>query len=134
MRTTKITILAIILLIIGACSASKKSTMATASSASPSDPVVFTKPANGVFAPGDEEVKAIQTKYSDVTLDKLKEGHMLYTQSACVKCHNAKNIYTRGEEQWKDIIENMAIKAKISDTEKDAVYKYVLAIKATQPK
>ena len=67
-------------------------------------------------------------------MDKLKEGHTLYTAGACINCHNAKNIYRYNEEQWKGIIDNMAIKAHINDTQKDAVYKYVLAIKATQNK
>jgi hypothetical protein len=31
-------------------------------------------------------------------------------------------------------VDEMAIKAKISNEQKDAVYKYVMAIKATQPK
>lgn len=92
------------------------------------------RPRNGVYAPGAEELAAIQIQYKDVTLNKLTEGHAIYTRGPCIKCHGVQNIYKRAEREWKDIIELMAVRAKISDEEKDAVYKYVLAIKATQNK
>ncbi len=89
---------------------------------------------DGIYTPGEKELAAIQTQYSDVTLDKLKEGHMLYTVGACVNCHGAKNIYKREESRWKKIIDEMAVMAKLNASQTDAVYKYVLSIKATQPK
>jgi hypothetical protein len=44
------------------------------------------------------------------------------------------NIYIHNETDWKTIIEDMAQKANISESQKDAVYKYVLSIKSTQSK
>lgn len=136
MKTTKITLLFAATIIIAACSSSKKTTTSVSSSntTTPANTNVTTKPSSGIYAPGNEELAAIQTQYKDVTLAKLNEGHTIYTQGACINCHGAKNIYKRGEAQWKDIIDDMAKKAKISDEQKDAVYKYVLAIKAAQPK
>ena len=148
---TKISLIAIAAIVIAACSTSKKSSTSTATTtpaATTTQPTATTpsnnnstpatatvaKSTTGIFVPGDEELVAIKTKYQDVTLDKLKEGHTVYTTGACVSCHNAKNIYRRPEGSWKEIIEDMAKKAQISDTQKDALYKYVLAIKATQPK
>jgi hypothetical protein len=90
------------------------------------------KSRNGIFVPGNEELKAIRMYYKDVTLDKLREGHLIYAKGVCIKCHGAQNIYKRTEGAWKEIIEVMSEKAKLSDLQKDAVYKYVLAIKATQ--
>lgn len=77
---------------------------------------------------------ALQKEFPSETLTKLNEGYELYTKGACVNCHNAKSIYKRDLASWKDIIDNMADRAKITMAQKDAVYKYVLAIKATQPK
>lgn len=88
---------------------------------------------NGIYPPGNEELIAIQAKYKDVTHEKLNKGYQLYTQGACVGCR-AFNIYSHDEQKWKTIIDNMAVKANISEEEKDAVHKYVLSIKATQPK
>lgn len=139
MKPYKVTLISIILLIIAACSTSKKNTTSvasttTATTTSSSSNMVASKPASGIYAPGNEELIAIQIQYKVVTLNKLQEGHIIYTEGACIKCHDAKNIYKRAEVHWKDIIEDMAQKAKISEAQKDAVYKYVLAIKATQPK
>ncbi len=147
MKTTGITLVAIVAIIIAACNTSKKSTTSTASSTTSSAPVsatttatttapflVMAKPSNGIYAPGNEELTAIQVQYKDVTLDQLTKGHAIYTEGACTNCHRAKNIYRHDVAQWKDIMDDMAQKAKISDEQKDAVYKYVLAIKAAQPK
>lgn len=130
MNLIKISSIAFVAIIIAACSSTKKSTTSTAATTSST----VAKPSNGIFAPGNEELVALQTQYKEVTMETLTEGHTLYTQGACINCHGAKNIYKRDVDSWKGIIEDMAHKAKISDAQKDAVYKYVLAIKATQPK
>jgi mono/diheme cytochrome c family protein len=143
MKHTTLTWIVTATLMVVACKTNKKNTSTAAATPAPSStsatttttgPFSPTKSPNGVNAPGSEELAAIQTQYPDATMDKLKEGHYLYTQGACIKCHGAKNIYKRDVGEWKHIVDEMAVKAKISDTEKDAVYKYVLAIKATQPK
>ena len=92
------------------------------------------KSPDGIYPPGNDELTALQMRYSDATLAQLSEGHTLYTQSACIGCHKPKNIYKYDEASWKGIIDNMANLAKITASQKDAVYKYVLAIKAVQPK
>ncbi|MES2560488.1 MAG: hypothetical protein V4590_12145 [Bacteroidota bacterium] len=133
MKLTQQTAIAITAIIIAACGTSKKNTTADVPPATP-PPVVVAKAASGIYAPGAEELAAIQKQYPEVTMEKLNEGHVLYAQGACVNCHGAKTIYWFNETQWKNIVDDMAIKAKITDDQKDAVYKYVLAIVATQPK
>ncbi len=144
MRTTKLIVIAIIAIIIVACSSRKKSTTSTSTSTATvastststvsAGPAVVSKSADGINAPGNAELFTIQSQYKDVTMAQLNEGYELYTKTACVGCHNAKSIYKRPLDSWKDIVDNMAIRAGISDAQKDAVYKYVLSIKATQPK
>ena len=143
MKTAKITLAALITIIIAACSTTKNSTTSNtltstpstgASTPAPTAPLMIVNPAYGMHKPRNEELTAIQVQYKDVTLEKLSEGHAIYTEGACIKCHGAINIYNYGEVQWKGIIDNMAEKAWLTDPQKDAVYKYVLAIKATQPK
>lgn len=141
MKTTEITLIAFITLVIVACSATKKST----TSSSSVTPVSANAPTSsisslllpksvGMHAPREEELSAMQVQYKDLTLDRLKTGHSIYTQGACINCHGAVNIYKYTELQWTNIIDDMALRARISYIDKDAVYKYVLAIKATQPK
>jgi hypothetical protein len=142
MKTSKVLLFTASALIIVACSSRKKTTTTTATTpvatnTSPtvtSGPVLVSKTADGINAPGDPELTAIQAQHKDVTMAQLKEGYELYTKSACVGCHEPKNIYRRPLEQWKNIVDDMAKKAQITDLQKDAVYKYVLSIKATQPK
>lgn len=142
MKITTISIAVITAGIIAACGSVKKGTSSTASSAPSSttgtvpatNDYLFTKPANGIRPPGNEELAAIQLRYKNVTLEKLKEGHVLYTEGACVQCHRAQDIHEREQGQWENIIDDMALKANISDEQKDAVYKYVLAMIATQQK
>jgi hypothetical protein len=136
MNITKLTVLTTTALIIAACGSSKKSTTSTTPSTSiiPStNTETFVAP-NGIHAPGNEELTAIQVQHKDVTLEQLNEGYILYTQGACVNCHKAKNIYSRPEYQWEPIINDMAVKAQLTSSQKEAVYNYVLSIKATQPK
>jgi hypothetical protein len=143
MKTSKLTIALITLSIVAACSSSKKSTTSVSppvsstnvnTTAIPAGPVMVARSTDGIYAPGDLELTAIQTQYKNVTLEKLKEGHQLYAEGACVNCHKAQSIYKYSETQWQPIIERMAYKARMTEAQKDAVYKYVLAIKATQPK
>ena len=133
-------------LIIFACKASKKSTKTIASSppvgpvstntppAKPAPVVSVAKSADGIHAPGNEELSAIQMEYKEVTLEKLQEGYSIYKTGACIQCHSPKNIYKRDVTHWKDIVDDMSQRAGISGPQKDAVYKYVLSIKASQPK
>jgi mono/diheme cytochrome c family protein len=133
-----------IVLLIAACNASKKATSTTSSastststntSATPaSDSYLFGNPAEGKPVPGNDQLAAIQMKFKDATLEKLKQGYTIYNTGACVGCHGAANIYNYDETQWKLIIDDMALRASISDSDKDAVYQYVMSVKGTQKK
>lgn len=137
MKKIGLSIVTVSALIIAACSSSKKYTAsaepAKTTPATAETTVAPVKSTNGIYAPGNEELIAIQAKYKDVTMETLAEGHSLYTVT-CTKCHGARSIYSRAEEKWPDIIESMAPKSKLTEIQKDALLKYVLAIKATQPK
>lgn len=149
MRLTNISSLAAVTaaLIIAACGSSQKHT--TAMAKDPAVPVApppvstntipteppppAVKPSSGIVPPTNAELAAIQGRYPDVTMQTLIDGHKLYT-GVCTNCHPAKSIYSRPEEMWPGLIDDMAMRSKLTNAQKDAVYKYVLAIKATQPK
>jgi len=143
MKTTKLALIVIATIpVVIACGTSKKGASTTAASTNTTtitttnttkpENFVMAKPATGIFPPGDKELTAIQVQYKDVTIDILNEGHTLYTKGACVDCHKAISIYSLPIAQWKNICDDMAQRARITESQKDAVYKYVLAIKATQ--
>lgn len=122
--------------IIAACHSTKKTTTSTAatpaSPSTPETPAVAAKPANGVYAPDNAELVAVQKTHPDATIEKLKEGYALYAQGPCTNCHKPKNIYAGSDMHWKPVIENMAEKARLTESQKDAVYKYVMAIRAAK--
>jgi hypothetical protein len=145
MKTEKIALALLIVVSMLACHATKKSVTSTAATTPPpataaspasttSNNLMLLKPADGIYAPGDAELLAIQTKFKEVTLTKLSQGYEIYTKGACVGCHGAVNIYQIDEYNWPGIINDMALRASISDEQKDAVNKYVLAIKAARAK
>lgn len=137
MTILKISSLVTAVLIIAACHTTKKTESTAASTpaaaTTPSAPESeAVKSKNGVFAPGEEQVTAIQSKYPGATLAILTEGHTIYT-GTCIGCHGAKSIYRISEAKWPHIIDDMGEKAKLSATQKEALTKYIFAIKATQP-
>ena len=129
------------LLFFVACNVSQKTTASTtATTPTTSTPTTTTTTpgpvplsTNGVYAPGNEELVAIQTKYKEVTLQTLTNGYGIYT-GACTSCHGAHGIYERSEDEWAVVLDDMAPKAGLTPEQKDAVFKYILSIKATQPK
>ena len=127
-------ILLIVLCITGliACTASRKTGNPT--NKKNETETKIKKPDDGIYPPAEEELEALKVRFQELTLATLKEGYLIYATGACIGCHNAKNIYRYDETQWQHIIDDMALAAKINDTQKDAVHKYVLSIKATQTK
>ncbi|MBI2722406.1 MAG: cytochrome c [Bacteroidetes bacterium] len=106
-----VTILSFIGLIIYSCNSSKKATSSV------------------VLTPGETELKAIQVRYPATTSETLKEGYAVYI-GPCTTCHGKKDIFSRSEKEWQEDIDRMAPKAEITDKEKDALRKYILAMKA----
>ena len=135
----KTIILISILTIFVGCKTTKKNSVTDSTTSTqvitetPAGPGLLLKSSDGIYPPGEAELTAIQVKYKEATLAQLQEGHTLYTKGACTNCHGPKNIYRYNELAWKDIIDDMALKAQLSALEKDAVSKYVFAIKAKQP-
>ena len=124
MKFKTLCVLSFSIALLAACGTSKKTTKTSQEN---------TVSKNGVYAPRNEELVALQTKYKDLNIETLQEGYSIYT-GACTKCHGTKNIYNRSETEWKEIIDDMAAKAKLNAQQKNAVHMYVLSIKATQSK
>ncbi len=111
-------------IILFACSSKKKSTTSTTTTT----PTVSSVP---TIIPGELQLAGIKAKYPEVTMEVLKEGHGIYI-GACTQCHGQKNIYSRSEESWKEEIDEMAPKSYLTASQKDALYKYVMAMKSVQ--
>lgn len=110
----KYLILPVFVLLLYACSVNSKSASTTVNT----------------LEPGEAEVKAIQERYTGVSLQTLKDGYAIYT-GPCAKCHRKKKIYSKSEEEWSKILNKMAPKSKLTSEQKDALWKYIVAMKAT---
>ena len=117
MTISKISIVASLAIVMAACGSSKKSS--TPSATAPS------------IIPGEAQLTAIKAKYPDATAEQLSEGYSIYT-GACTNCHGQKNIFKRSEASWLHEIDDMSPKAKLTASQKDALTKYILSMKATQ--
>ena len=78
--------------------------------------------------PGEAAFKAVQVKFGAVTAETLKKGYAVYT-GPCTNCHGKKNLYNQTDEEWLDDINRMSGRAKITEEQKDALWKYVLAMR-----
>ena len=136
MRKTQLLLACCAMAVLAACAAKKKAaSTANATEANPtpySDNYLYSNATN-TFVPGDAQLSAIHVKYADATMDQLKKGYGIYTQGACINCHSPKNVYDYNETDWNDILNDMALRASLTNEEKEAVYRYVLSMKATQP-
>lgn len=130
MNSSKITLAVFAAFLLAACSSTKTSKAPTPAVTVAPTPA---KPADGIYAPGNEELTAMKVRNPNITQEHLTEGYVLYAKGACINCHEAKNVYQYGEDQWRHIVDDMAIKANITNTQKAAVYAYILSIKATKP-
>lgn len=128
----KILFIALSITVLTACTNTRKIGDTTNKKTEPVTKIM--KPDDGIYPPAEEELQALKGRFQDLTLATLKEGYIIYSTGACIGCHNAKNIYRYDETQWKHIMDDMAAAAKINAAQKDAVYKYVLSIKASQTK
>lgn len=138
MNSTKLTLMASTIFLAVACATSKTTSKTSTTPAANSGPAATTislpKSPDGIYPPGKEELTSIQARNQKVTMEHLNEGYTIYSKGACINCHSPNNIYQFDEGSWVKILDDMAIKAKISDTQKAAVYAYILSIKANQPK
>ncbi len=92
------------------------------------------KATTGMEAPKAEatlasKLTAVQAKYPDATLAELEKGKAV-SKKACVTCHNEKDYTLKTDEKMFKEVDIMSKKAKISDEDKQALIRYVTALRA----
>ncbi|MGZ3864581.1 MAG: hypothetical protein ACXVPN_15360 [Bacteroidia bacterium] len=109
----KITLTTIAILAFATACKSKKS--ATASSSS---------------AVTDAQVAAVQARFPDATKAELQTGYSVYT-GACTRCHGTKDVTAYAEPKLLEIVDDMSKKAGISASEKQALIRFAVGVRAT---
>jgi cytochrome c2 len=83
--------------------------------------------------PSEAQLTALKAKEPNATMADLQKGHSIF-YGACTNCHGAKNVSGYSESELKNVINQMSAKAKLSDSDKDAVWKYALAVNLSSKK
>jgi cytochrome c2 len=66
-------------------------------------------------------------------MDDLKKGHAVY-YSSCTKCHGAKDVTGYSEPDLKKVVDGMSEKASLNAADKEAVWRYALAVNLASKK
>lgn len=119
-----------IVLLLITCAAVMACTPKTAKSTAATAPGVAAAP---IPEPTETHVTAAQTRFPGVTLTVLKKGREIYN-GPCMGCHGDAGIMRRDDKQWEDVLNAMAPKARLSPEDKDAVWKYIMAVRLASTK
>ena len=75
-------------------------------------------------APSEADFSVAQKKWTDVKMEDLTTGHAIYT-TKCNKCHGLKEIKNYDQNSWTKLIDAMAPKAKLNETETLQLRQYI---------
>ena len=87
-----------------------------------------TKTASGSASkPTDEQVYAFaQSKYPEISQSEFQEGKSILNNQ-CKSCHGIKQIQSRSELEWQQILSEMVPKAKLNASQKNNLTRYLLS-------
>ena len=83
--------------------------------------------------PTETQLTAVKARFPDATMEELKRGQAVYT-GPCTRCHGKKDVTVYSEEKLLEIVDNMAVKAKITPEEKQALIRFAVGVRATASK
>lgn len=63
-----------------------------------------------------------------ITAEYLAQGKVIFDNS-CKKCHDLPNPNDHSAQDWVGIMNSMAPKAKLNDTQHQMVYDYIVSVK-----
>lgn len=81
----------------------------------------------------DPQLLIAQKRWAGTSSEELEEGKTIY-YTKCASCHSPKKITKYSEDQWKETINVMAPRAKLSVEEKINLTKYILSYRETYQK
>ncbi|HVA98852.1 MAG TPA: hypothetical protein VNG53_08155 [Bacteroidia bacterium] len=90
---------------------------------------VAKKNTDSVQAPSAADLQRGKQQYSDLTSDALQQGYDTFT-TKCGKCHRLKVPKNFTVDKWNTIFPKMAVKAKLSDQEKQNTLRYIMTMQS----
>ena len=74
----------------------------------------------------EEQSRHLTTRWPQVTSVNLNEGRTLYL-SNCSSCHSLYRPSQFNDEQWERIMNDMQMRAHLTDDERELILKYLIA-------
>jgi hypothetical protein len=80
----------------------------------------------------EAQLTAVKARFPDATKEELEKGHSVYT-GACTKCHGTKDVTVYTEPRLLEIVDVMAKKSKLTPEDKQALIRFAVGVRATNP-
>lgn len=80
--------------------------------------------ASGVVHPTAKDAEWASAKWPGTTVSELEAGRALYT-SKCVGCHRLPDPNAKTPEQWPNVVDEMAERAKLTAADRDLMLRYL---------
>jgi hypothetical protein len=80
------------------------------------------------FAPPPITTELVHTGSGHPDLVMLREGRALFV-SRCIECHTLPPFWHYRTEDWPQIVDTMAQRAKLKRAERDAIVAYILTVR-----
>lgn len=79
-----------------------------------------------IFKPTLADVESGKSYYSNLTLEQLNQGYLLYSNK-CGSCHSLYKPKKISKERWARALPDMKIEAKLSNEQYDLISRYLKA-------
>jgi cbb3-type cytochrome oxidase cytochrome c subunit len=76
----------------------------------------------------EKQYDKISNRWPGTTLPAVNKGRQLYIDK-CAGCHSLHSPYKLTDDEWKKAINEMGLKANLTDAEKELILKYLLTAK-----
>ncbi|HJT46190.1 MAG TPA: hypothetical protein VJ721_07960 [Chthoniobacterales bacterium] len=83
------------------------------------------------YVPAVNPQMATSHKRRGPELSNLERGRTLFAHR-CIECHVLPAIWKYSNEDWPKVVDDMAHRASLKPTERDAVVAYILAARASE--
>ena len=83
------------------------------------------------YLPAGPQIAAAEKRWPGTTATDLQTGNSIYT-TKCTRCHGNFEVTQFSERKWLHEIDDMSVKANLSQDEKDKLTRYILSLRDTR--
>lgn len=80
----------------------------------------------------DAQLTAVKARFPDATKEELQKGYAIYS-GPCTRCHGTKDVTAYTEPKLLEVVDVMSKKARITAEDKQALIRFAVGVRATNP-